>query len=134
MARGLKFRIWVVEGLYYPYIENKGADQLRSYCAADLRLCFRICKKPFFSPRGSDEPRHRGILSQGILTKLVLIRPRLARHWQCLFSDSRGTILSRRRIIKSLDRLSGYSHRYKQDFLWRSFKLIIKSYHYRTLL
>ena len=30
MNRGLKFRIWVVEGLYYPYSENKGADQLRS--------------------------------------------------------------------------------------------------------
>ena len=36
--RGLKFRILVVEGLYYPYSENKGADQLRSYCAADLPL------------------------------------------------------------------------------------------------
>ena len=22
--------------------ENKGADQIRSYCEADLRLCFRI--------------------------------------------------------------------------------------------
>ena len=33
--------------------ENKGADQLRSYCAADLRLYFRICKKPVFSQRGS---------------------------------------------------------------------------------
>ena len=30
IARGLKFRIKVVEGLYYPYSENKGADQLRS--------------------------------------------------------------------------------------------------------
>ena len=49
MARGLKFRIKVVEELYYPYRENKGADQLRSYCAADLRLCFRICKMPVFS-------------------------------------------------------------------------------------
>ena len=27
---------------YYPCSENKGANQLRSYCAADLRLCFRI--------------------------------------------------------------------------------------------
>ena len=49
MARGMKFRIFVVEGLYYPCSENKGADQLRMYCAADLRLCFRICKKPVFS-------------------------------------------------------------------------------------
>ena len=31
--------------------ENKGADQL--YRTADLRLCFRICKKPIFSQRGS---------------------------------------------------------------------------------
>ena len=44
MARGLKFRILEVEGLYYLCIENKGAD---------LRLCFRICKKPVFSRRGS---------------------------------------------------------------------------------
>ena len=28
--------------------ENKGADQLWSYCTADLRLCFRIGKKPGF--------------------------------------------------------------------------------------
>ena len=53
MARGLKFRIYVEEGLYYPYSENKGADQLRAHREADLRLCFRICKKPVFSERGS---------------------------------------------------------------------------------
>ena len=53
IARGLKFRIKVVEGLYYPCSENKGADQLRGYREADLRLCFRICKKPVFSQRGS---------------------------------------------------------------------------------
>ena len=28
-------------GLYYPYSENKGADQLCGYREADLRLCFR---------------------------------------------------------------------------------------------
>ena len=27
--------------MYYPCSENKGADQLCSYCTADLRLCFR---------------------------------------------------------------------------------------------
>ena len=42
MARGLKFRIQKVEGLYYPCSENKGADQLRGYREDDLRLCFRI--------------------------------------------------------------------------------------------
>ena len=42
-----------MEGLYYPYSENKGADQLRGHREADLHLCFRICKKPVFSRRGS---------------------------------------------------------------------------------
>ena len=28
--------------MYYPSSENKGADQLRGYREADLRLCFRI--------------------------------------------------------------------------------------------
>ena len=45
MVNGLKFKIKTEEGLHYPCSENKGADQLRSYCAADLRLFFRICKK-----------------------------------------------------------------------------------------
>ena len=49
MARGLKFRIKEVEGLYYPCSENIGADQLRGYREADLRLCFRICKMLVFS-------------------------------------------------------------------------------------
>ena len=53
MARGSKFRIQEVEELYYPCSENKDADQLRGYREADLRLCFRICKNPVFSRRGS---------------------------------------------------------------------------------
>ena len=48
-ARILKFRIYEEEELYYPCSENKGADQLCSYCTADLRLCFRIGKNPVFS-------------------------------------------------------------------------------------
>ena len=54
MARGLKFRILEEEGLYYTCSENKDADQLRGYREADLRLSFRICKKPAFSERGSN--------------------------------------------------------------------------------
>ena len=38
-TRSLKFRI-EEEGLYYPCSENKGADQLRSNCKADLCLLF----------------------------------------------------------------------------------------------
>ena len=41
-ARKLKFKIYVEEELYYPSSENKGADQLRGYREADMRLCFRI--------------------------------------------------------------------------------------------
>ena len=55
MARGLKFYIKEVEELYYLCSENKGADQLRGYREADLRLCFRIYKKQVFSRRGSRE-------------------------------------------------------------------------------
>ena len=32
--------------MHYPSSENKGADQLRGYREADLRLCLRICKNP----------------------------------------------------------------------------------------
>ena len=53
MARGLKFRIKELEEVYYIFSENKGADQLRGYHEVDLRLCFRICKKPIFLRRCS---------------------------------------------------------------------------------
>ena len=49
MARCLKFRIKEVEGLNYPCSDNKGADQLRGYREADLRLRFRIYAKCWFS-------------------------------------------------------------------------------------
>ena len=54
-ARILKFRIKVEEELYYPSSENNGADQLRSYCEADLRLCFRIGRLFVFPCGGSNK-------------------------------------------------------------------------------
>ena len=48
-ARSLKFLIKEEEEVYYPCSENKGADQLRGYREADLRLCFRICRLLVFS-------------------------------------------------------------------------------------
>ena len=48
MDRGLKFRIKVVDGLYFPYSENKDADQLLGHYKADLCLCFRISKNAGF--------------------------------------------------------------------------------------
>ena len=49
-------KVWIykVEELYYPRSENKGADQLRSYCEADLRLCFRLCRLLVFPWGGSN--------------------------------------------------------------------------------
>ena len=52
-ARSLKFWIYVEEELNYPCSENKGADQLRGYREADLRLCFRKCRLLVFSRGGS---------------------------------------------------------------------------------
>ena len=47
MAIGLKFWILEVEELYYLCSENIGADRLSGYGAADLHICFRICKIRF---------------------------------------------------------------------------------------
>ena len=41
------------EELYYPSRENKGADQLRGYREADLRLCFLLCRLLVFPRDGS---------------------------------------------------------------------------------
>ena len=49
----LKFQIEEEEGLYCPSSENKGADQLRGYREADLRLCFRQCRLLVFPWGGS---------------------------------------------------------------------------------
>ena len=42
-----------MEELYYPCSENKGTDQLRSDCEADLRLFFRLCRLLVFPCGGS---------------------------------------------------------------------------------
>ena len=65
-ARILKFRILVEEELYYPSSENKGADQLRSYCEADLRLCFRLCRLLVFPCSGSNMKSYVNLLFQNI--------------------------------------------------------------------
>ena len=43
-ARSLKFWSEVEEEFYCLSSENIGADQLRGYREADLRLCFRLCR------------------------------------------------------------------------------------------
>ena len=52
-ARSFKIYIQVEEELYYPCSVNKGADQLCSYCEAELRLCFRLCMLLIFLCSGS---------------------------------------------------------------------------------
>ena len=43
-AISLIFWVKVEEEVSYLCSENKGADQLRGYCEADLCLCFRLCR------------------------------------------------------------------------------------------
>ena len=46
-GRWLEALIKKVDELYYLCSENKGADQVRNYCTADLRLCFAFAKSRF---------------------------------------------------------------------------------------
>ena len=58
--------------MYYPSSENKGADQLRGYREADLRLCFRLCRLLVFPWGGSNiglELLMKEIIKHQILTK-----------------------------------------------------------------
>ena len=57
-ARSLKFWIYEEEELYYLCRENKGSDQLRSYCKADLRFYFLIYADSFFLSRGDSYVSH----------------------------------------------------------------------------
>ena len=54
-ARSLNFWSDVEEELFYLSSENKGADQLRGYREADLRLCFRLCRLLVFPWGGSND-------------------------------------------------------------------------------
>ena len=47
MTKALKYRIKVEEGLYYPYSENKGADQLSSNCELICAFVFAYAKNGF---------------------------------------------------------------------------------------
>ena len=72
MARGLKFLIYKVEGLYYLSSENKGADQLRGHGEADLRLCFRIYAKRLFSHDATQQKVSKNAL-YGIYGSYILL-------------------------------------------------------------
>ena len=46
--KSYRLEILDLEELYCSCSKNKSADQLRSYCDADLHLCFHICKMLVF--------------------------------------------------------------------------------------
>ena len=77
-------------GLYYTCSENKGADQLRSHCATDLHLCFRMCNKPIFSQRGSYLVYSKRFLSMEIFMYMYISdffqTPHKPRHAKTYFS------------------------------------------------
>ena len=79
MARGLKVWIYEVEGLYYICSENKGPDQLCGGRAADLRLCFRICKKQVsfdrLIERNSNIVNLMGLLGVNLVLSRVMRKP-----------------------------------------------------------
>ena len=77
MARGLKFRIKKVGGLYDLNSEDKGADQLRGCREADLRLCFAYAKSRF-----SHDAAH--IKGSGHMTKMPTI-PIYDKNFKSLF-------------------------------------------------
>ena len=52
--------------MFYPSSENKDADQLRGYREGDLRLCFRLCKKPVFSRCGSNVSGQWGFIFHAV--------------------------------------------------------------------
>ena len=56
--------------MYYPSSENKGADQLRGYREADLRLCFRVCRLLVF-PRGGSYVISINILTASLMNKRI---------------------------------------------------------------
>ena len=60
--------------MYYPSSENKGADQLRGYREADLRLCFRICKLLVFPMR---RLKYFHIIGNSALDFGVMLKPQV---------------------------------------------------------
>ena len=87
-TRSLKFWSSVEEELYYPSSENKGTDQLRSYCEADLRLCFRLCRLlvfprliSFISGKMNEIRKKKVYLKFDCLNELVILFVTISRHF-----------------------------------------------------
>ena len=72
--------------MYYPSSENKGADQLRGYREADLRLCFRLCRLLVFPWGGSfilvHFPQSHDVDIQKKYLKMILFEPSIMVLWR----------------------------------------------------
>ena len=77
-ARSSRFWIQEEEGLYYSRSENKGSDQLCSYCTGDLHLCLRISKLLFFSCNGSYdtifECKNKHLFEKNIYVVIITVK------------------------------------------------------------
>ena len=76
--------------MYYPSSENKGADQLCSYCTADLRLCFRLCRLLVFPCGGSYT-----------FTYIEAFQILLGRHKILLIRHTYSTTAKRTKLVRS---------------------------------
>ena len=73
--------------MYNPNSENKGADQLRGYREADLRLCFCLCRLLVFPCGGSNNCSIDGSLLFRLLVYVYCIIE------NCVFIVDRGSLL-----------------------------------------
>ena len=78
--------------MYYPSSENKGADQLRGYREAELRLCFRLCRLLVFPWGGSYIVVYINFaMMMSNVSEVFLVEQNLFINCICIsFSDSRG--------------------------------------------
>ena len=78
-------KLEISDELYYPCSENKGADQLCSYCEANLHLFFRIGKNHFLMTHAAQFRRITSLISK----YLIAIHPKMIEttsYWQ--YSDN----------------------------------------------
>ena len=61
------FSRYQISRYYYLCSENKGADQLHSYCEADMCLCFRLCRLLVIPSGGSYDDVYSRYLDNNLL-------------------------------------------------------------------
>ena len=83
-----------MEELCYPSSENKGADQLRGYREADLRLCFRICRLLVFLMSRLIYGLNVVVMNSGEYDAPVIVYMCHSPRPQCRFGSKPGFVFS----------------------------------------